>query len=91
MHHIAGDLNSPQNLYLPSILKSFSKIWEQVVITIILIIIIILVFIFSKIWEQVIITIIILIIILITITIIHFDNSHTEKNLINGPMAGLIT
>ena len=30
MHHIAGDLNSPQNLYLPSILKSFSKIWEQV-------------------------------------------------------------
>merc|ERR1719300_2070564 len=29
MHHIAGDLNSPQNLYLPSILKSFSKIWEQ--------------------------------------------------------------
>ena len=68
MHHIAGDLNSPQNLYLPSILKSFSKIWEQVIITII-----------------------ILIIILITITIIHFDNSHTEKNLINGPMAGLIT
>merc|ERR1719275_429212 len=29
MHHIAGDLNSPQNLYFPSILKSFSKIWEQ--------------------------------------------------------------
>ena len=33
MHHIAGDLNSPQNLYLPSILKSFSKIWEQVMTT----------------------------------------------------------
>lgn len=29
MHHIAGDLKSPQSLYLPSILKSFSKIWEQ--------------------------------------------------------------
>jgi len=29
MHHIAGDLNSPQVLYIPSILKSFSKIWEQ--------------------------------------------------------------
>jgi len=29
MHHIAGDLNSPHNLYLPTILKSFSKIWEQ--------------------------------------------------------------
>ena len=44
MHHIAGDLNSPQNLYLPSILKSFSKIWEQVVITInILILILILI------------------------------------------------
>ena len=40
MHHIAGDLNSPQNLYLPSILKSFSKIWEQVVITIVILILI---------------------------------------------------
>ena len=40
MHHIAGDLNSPQNLYLPSILKSFSKIWEQVIITIIILILI---------------------------------------------------
>ena len=29
MHHIAGDLNSPQSLFIPSILKSFSKIWEQ--------------------------------------------------------------
>lgn len=29
MHHIAGDLDSPQTLYVPSILKSFSKIWEQ--------------------------------------------------------------
>jgi len=29
MHHIAGDLDSPQTLYIPSILKSFSKIWEQ--------------------------------------------------------------
>ena len=43
MHHIAGDLNSPQNLYLPSILKSFSKIWEQVIINIIIVIIIILI------------------------------------------------
>ena len=55
MHHIAGDLNSPQNLYLPSILKSFSKIWEQVVINIIILILItiitILVVISSKIWE----------------------------------------
>ena len=40
MHHIAGDLNSPQNLYLPSILKSFSKIWEQVIIAIIILILI---------------------------------------------------
>jgi len=29
MHHIAGDLNSPETLCMPSILKSFSKIWEQ--------------------------------------------------------------
>jgi len=29
MHHVAGDLDSPQTLYIPSILKSFSKIWEQ--------------------------------------------------------------
>ena len=29
MHHIAGDLDKPQILYLPSILQSFSKIWEQ--------------------------------------------------------------
>jgi len=29
MHHIAGDLDSPQTLYIPSILQSFSKIWEQ--------------------------------------------------------------
>ena len=40
MHHIAGDLNSPQNLYLPSILKSFSKIWEQVTIIILILTII---------------------------------------------------
>ena len=66
MHHIAGDLNSPQNLYLPSILKSFSKIWEQVIIPII-----------------------ILILIRITIITIHVAIS-SRKNLINGPMAGLI-
>ena len=66
MHHIAGDLNSPKNPYLPSILKSFSKIWEQVILTII-----------------------ILILILITIiTILAVISSR--KNLINGPMAGLI-
>jgi len=29
MHHVAGDLESPHTLYIPSILKSFSKIWEQ--------------------------------------------------------------
>ena len=62
MHHIAGDLNSPQNLYLPSILKSFSKISEQVIITII---------------------------ILILIITIHVAIS-SRKNLINGPMAGLV-
>ena len=43
MHHIAGDLNSPQNLYLPSILKSFSKISEQVIITIITLILILII------------------------------------------------
>ena len=66
MHHIAGDLNSPQNPYLPSILKSFSKIWEQVIITIV-----------------------ILILILITIITILVVISY-RKNLVNGPMAGLI-
>ena len=64
MHHIAGDLNSPQNPYLPSILKSLSKIWEQVTITII-------------------------ILILILIITIHVAIS-SRKNLINGPMAGLV-
>ena len=79
MHHIAGDLNSPKNSYLPSILKSFSKIWEQVIITIIIPIIInILAVITSKIWEEA------------MPVKIHFDNSHTRKNLINGPMAGLV-
>jgi len=29
MHHIAGDLNSPETLCMPSILKTFSRIWEQ--------------------------------------------------------------
>ena len=29
LHHMAGDLDSPQVLYIPSILQSFSKIWEQ--------------------------------------------------------------
>ena len=47
LHHIAGDLNSPQNLYLPSILKSFSKIWEQVIITIFILIIIIIIIIIA--------------------------------------------
>ena len=80
MHHIAGDLNSPQNSYLPSILKSFSKIWEQVIIPIIILITIItiLAVIASKFWEEA------------MPVKIHFDNSHTRKNLINGPMAGLI-
>ena len=43
MHHIAGDLNSPKNPYLPSILKSFSEIWEQVIITIIILILILII------------------------------------------------
>ena len=64
MHHIARDLNSPKNPYLPSILKSFSKISGQVIITII-------------------------ILILILIIIIHVAIS-SRKNLINGPMAGLV-
>ncbi|TRY67893.1 hypothetical protein TCAL_12088 [Tigriopus californicus] len=29
MHHISGDLNAPEALYVPQILKSFSDIWEQ--------------------------------------------------------------
>ena len=29
MHHVAGDLASPHTLYIPSILQSFSRIWEQ--------------------------------------------------------------
>jgi timeless protein len=29
MHHIAGDLNSPETLCMPSILRTFSRIWEQ--------------------------------------------------------------
>ena len=28
MHHVAGDLQSPESLYIPSILQTFSKIWE---------------------------------------------------------------
>ena len=30
MHHISGDLNSPEALYVPQILKAFSDIWEQI-------------------------------------------------------------
>ena len=66
MHHIVGDLNSPKNPYLSSILKSFSKIWEQVIIPIT-----------------------ILILIRIIIITIHVAIS-SRKNLINGPMAGLV-
>ena len=29
MHHIAGDVKSPESLFLPTILKSFLTIWEQ--------------------------------------------------------------
>ncbi len=29
MHHISGDLNQPEALYIPHILKAFSDIWEQ--------------------------------------------------------------
>lgn len=28
MHHVAGDLESPESLYIPNILQTFSKIWE---------------------------------------------------------------
>ena len=30
MHHISGDLNRPEALYVPQILKAFSDIWEIV-------------------------------------------------------------
>ena len=30
MHHVSGDLNQPEALYVPQILKAFSDIWEQV-------------------------------------------------------------
>lgn len=29
MHHIAGDINQPETLFQPSILKTFFKIWES--------------------------------------------------------------
>ena len=28
MHHVGGDLGQPSILFQPSILKTFSKIWE---------------------------------------------------------------
>jgi len=31
MHHICGDLNKPEALFVPHILKAFSLIWEQVI------------------------------------------------------------
>lgn len=30
MHHISGDLNAPEALFAPQILKSFSDVWEKV-------------------------------------------------------------
>lgn len=29
MHHVSGDLNCPEALFIPSVLKTFSYIWEQ--------------------------------------------------------------
>lgn len=31
MHHISGDLNRPEALYVPQILKAFSDIWQMVI------------------------------------------------------------
>ena len=30
MHHVSGDLNAPEALFVPKILKAFSEIWERV-------------------------------------------------------------
>lgn len=30
MHHISGDLERPDVLFIPQVLKAFAEIWEQV-------------------------------------------------------------
>ena len=35
MHHVCGDLNTPETLFIPQVLETFSDIWERVSITII--------------------------------------------------------
>ena len=30
MHHVCGDLNAPETLFVPQILETFSDIWERV-------------------------------------------------------------
>ena len=30
MHHVSGDLNAPENLFIPQVLETFSDIWERV-------------------------------------------------------------
>ncbi len=30
MHHVCGDLNSPETLFIPQVLETFSDIWERV-------------------------------------------------------------
>jgi timeless protein len=29
MHHVSGDLNAPENLFIPQVLETFSDIWER--------------------------------------------------------------
>ena len=30
MHHVCGDLNTPETLFIPQVLETFSEIWERV-------------------------------------------------------------
>ena len=30
MHHVCGDLNTPETLFIPQVLETFSDIWERV-------------------------------------------------------------
>ena len=29
MHHVSGDLNTPETLFIPQVLETFSDIWER--------------------------------------------------------------
>ena len=33
MHHVCGDLNAPETLFIPQVLETFSDIWERVSLT----------------------------------------------------------